>query len=283
MTPEVSVRSRGSADGASALSADCRACCPIGYGSAVMASSADGSRWRLDEIAHAGDEHLDAGYVATYDRKAGTDPAPDLELLRNLGLGETTTLVDLGAGTGRLALAAARTCRRVVAVDVSPAMLAAIRDRAARMRLTNVECVQAGFLSYLHRGKPADVVYSRNALHHLPDLWKGIALQRVAAMLRPGGVLRLRDLVFACEPAELETVVEAWLAGAAERPQDGWTRSELELHVREEHSTYAWLMESMLSRAGFEIREARYGESRVHAAYTCLRDGRHAARSTQEA
>jgi SAM-dependent methyltransferase len=227
--------------------------------------------WWLDEIAHAGDEHLDAAYVAGYDRKAGTDPAADLELLRGMGLDRTSTLVDLGAGTGVLALAAAPLCRRVVAVDVSPAMLAALRSRAERLGLGNVEVVRGGFLTYAHEGGPADFVHSRNALHHLPDFWKGIALQRVAAMLRPGGVLRLHDLVYSFGPSEADTVVEAWLASAATRPEDGWTRPELEAHVRGEHSTYDWLLASLLSHAGFEIREATHRPSRTYSAYTCVR------------
>ncbi len=60
--------------------------------------------WFPDELAHAGDEHLDPEYVLGYDRKAGVDPTEDVALLRNLGLNETHTLVDLGAGTGTLAL-----------------------------------------------------------------------------------------------------------------------------------------------------------------------------------
>ena len=43
-------------------------------------------------------------------------------------------------------------------------------------------------------------IYTRHALHHLPDLWKVVALGRMAALLVPGGVLFLRDLVFAFEP-----------------------------------------------------------------------------------
>jgi cyclopropane fatty-acyl-phospholipid synthase-like methyltransferase len=227
--------------------------------------------WRLDELAHAGGEHLDPEYVATYDRKAGTDPAADLELLRGLGLGATSTLVDLGAGTGGLALAAAAVCRRVVAVDVSPAMLDVVRARAEERGLANVECVQAGFLTYAHGWEPADVVYSRHALHHLPDFWKAVALARVAAMLRPGGGLLLRDLVYAFEPAEAEDVVEAWVARGAAQPEDGWTRDELETHVREEHSTFDWLLRPMLARAGFEIREASVTPSRTYAVYACVR------------
>jgi ubiquinone/menaquinone biosynthesis C-methylase UbiE len=135
-------------------------------------------RWFLDELARAGEEHLDPSYVAGYDRKARLDPSEEVALLRDLGLDETHTLVDLGAGTGAVALAAAELCRRVVAVDVSAAMLALATDEAYRRGLDNVECVEQGFLTYEHRGEPADFVYSRNALHHLPDFWKAIALDR---------------------------------------------------------------------------------------------------------
>src|SRR5579859_2918991 len=90
----------------------------------------DRPAWWLDELAHAGNEHLDADYVASYDRKAGFDPMLDLELLRALGLDDSSTLVDLGAGSGQMALAAARVCRRVVAADVSPVMLDRLRTRA---------------------------------------------------------------------------------------------------------------------------------------------------------
>jgi SAM-dependent methyltransferase len=159
----------------------------------------------------------------------------------------------------------------VVAVDVSPAMLAALAANVERLGLGNVECVRAGFLTYEHQGELADFVYSRNALHHLPDFWKGIALRRAAAVLRRGGVLRLHDLVYAFEPSEAEAAIEAWVAGGAGRPEDGWTREELETHVREEHSTYDWLLRSLLAHAGFEIREASVRPSRTYAAYTCVR------------
>lgn len=45
---------------------------------------------------------------------------------------------------------------------------------------------------------PADL-YSRYALHHLPDFWKALALLRMARMLRVGGILRLSDVVYRFE------------------------------------------------------------------------------------
>jgi ubiquinone/menaquinone biosynthesis C-methylase UbiE len=227
--------------------------------------------WYPDELAHAGPEHLDDAYVANYDRKAGFDPTEELGRLCALGLDEAATLVDLGAGTGALALAAARLCRRVVAVDVSSPMLAALRREATQRELRNVECVRSGFLTYEHTGDPADFVYSRHALHQLPEFWKAIALQRIAALLRLGGVLRVRDLFLSCPLSEVRDVVEAWLARASDRPEYGWTRAELETHLRDEHSTFTWLFEPMLMQAGFEIREATYSDSRIYAGYTCVR------------
>ncbi len=155
----------------------------------------------------------------------------------------------------------------MVAVDVSAAMLELLARRAP----ANVELVQAGFLSYRHAGTPADAVYSRHALHHLPDLWKAVALRRLADVLRPGGVLLLRDLTFSFGPDEAEARLAAWLDGAAATAAQGWTRDELETHLRDEHSTYTWLLEPMLERAGFAIEQAMLDPSGIYAGHLCRR------------
>jgi SAM-dependent methyltransferase len=227
--------------------------------------------WLPDELALAGREHVDPAAVADYDRKARFDPAPDIALLRELGLGKASTLVDVGAGSGTFALAAAAVAERVVAIDASPAMVAAIRAQVAAEGVSNVECVRAGFLTYEHVGEPADVVYSRNALHHLPDFWKGLALSRVASILRPGGVLRLRDLVYSFDLGEAETFVEAWIASGAASSSVGWTPEELRAHVRDEHSTFAWILEEVLQRAGFQLADVRYDASKIFGEYVAVK------------
>jgi ubiquinone/menaquinone biosynthesis C-methylase UbiE len=226
--------------------------------------------WYLDELAHAGPEHLDTTYVPGYDRKAATDPEEDLAVLQRHGLGATDTLVDLGAGTGTFAVAAAALCRRVVAVDVSRPMLAVLEEKLGRDDIANVEVVRAGFLRYEHQGEPADVVYSRHALHHLPDFWKVVALDRIARMLRPGGIFFLRDLVYAFEPGEVGDVIESWLGRATTDPAAGWTQAELATHVREEFSPFSWLLEPMLERAGFRIEDAQI-HGKIYATYVCVR------------
>ncbi len=226
------------------------------------------SDWWLDELAHAGAEHLDPASVAGYERKAGFDPSDDLDALRHHGFDSHSTIVDLGAGTGAFAIAAARLCHHVFAVDVSPAMTAALRARVEEIGIGNVTVVDGGFLSYEHEGEPPGFVFTRNALHQLPDFWKAIALERIASLLRPGGILRLRDLVFDFEPANADESIDAWLSGAVTDPTLGWTAEELAEHVRGEFSTYSWLLDAMLERTGFRIVERHFRRS-AYGTYTC--------------
>jgi ubiquinone/menaquinone biosynthesis C-methylase UbiE len=232
--------------------------------------SASGS-WLFDETDHAGAEHLDQQYVRDYDLKAGFDPSTELETLTDLGLGPDSTLVDVGAGTGEFALAASRVANRVIAVDVSIPMLGVIRSKAAEQRRTNLDIVQAGFRTYQHVGQAPNFVYTRNALHHLPDFWKAIALQRLVNLLPGGGILQLRDLVYSFGPADAKSHLTKWFASATDDSSRGWTSDELMTHVRTEHSTFSWLLETMLLKAGFTIENVSYSDSKVFAAYTCVK------------
>jgi SAM-dependent methyltransferase len=229
------------------------------------------SAWWLDEKRHAGREHFDEAHARRYDAKMDAGAADEVRLLQDAGaLGPDSSVVEFGAGTGQFTLAAAEVCRRVVAVDVSPVMTAVLREKVEGRDATNVESVDAGFLTYQHTGEPADVVYSRFALHHLPDFWKAIALRRIAEMLRPDGVLRLSDVVYSFAAPDAERSIEAWITDTmASDVEAGWTRAELAEHVRDEHSTFTWLLEPMLERAGFEIVDAGYSEDGMLAQYLC--------------
>ena len=225
----------------------------------------------IDELDFAGAEHLDPGFVIGYEQKQGNpDPSADLDVLAAHGVGLTSTIVDFSAGTGIFALAAARRFGHVIAVDISPAMLRVVRDRATEAGLANLDCVQAGFLSYQHAGVPVDAVYTRNALHHLPDFWKGMALVRMAGMMRTGGVMRLHDIIYDFQPLEAETVLAGWLDSASADPARGYTREDFAEHIRNEYSTFRWLLEPMLVSTGFDIETADFRGS-VYGAYTCLK------------
>ena len=224
----------------------------------------------LDELASVGRENVDADHVARYDAKEAWDAEAGVARLVALGLGPTSTVVDLGAGTGQFTLAVAGRAGRVVAVDVSPQMLERLRENVTASGLGNVECVEAGFLTYEHQGPAPDVVFSRWALHHVPDFWKALALQRIRQCLRPGGVLRLLDIVFSFDPSDAAERIDAWcdtlpVHGATD---DDWVRADIEEHVRDEHSTFTWILEPMIERCGFRIEDAHRSDDGIFAEYT---------------
>ena len=227
--------------------------------------------WLLDEVASAGRENLDADHVARYDSKMDAGAADEVRHCQTLGLTDESVVVEIGAGTGQFTLAVAPVCARVVAVDVSPIMLEHLRAKIDRAALDNIDVVQAGFLTYVHGGAPADLVYSRYALHHLPDFWKAIALARVHQILRPGGVLRLWDVVYGFDPADAEDRIEAWCSTGAPSVEADWSRGELEEHVRDEHSTFTWLLEPIIRRCGFAIEDADYSDHGISAKYVLRR------------
>ena len=227
--------------------------------------------WLLDERASAGRENLDANHVSRYDAKEDGDPLGEVRLLENLGLDARSTVLDLGAGTGQFTLAVARICSRVVAVDVSPVMRELLRAKVEASGHRNIECVSAGFLTYEHSGEPVDFAYSRYALHHLPDFWKAQALVRLGQFMRPQAVLRLWDVVYSFQPDEAEERIESWCATGGTGIETDWIRAELEEHVRDEHSTFTWLLEPMIERSGFRIDEADYSVDGIFASYVLRR------------
>jgi putative AdoMet-dependent methyltransferase len=219
--------------------------------------------WTYDEFAQIGLDFADPAEVEAYDRRQGDRDAANAKLLRELGVGKGHVVVDLGTGTGSLAIVAALAGATAHAVDISQAMLDRAKVKAAATGAPGVSFHHAGFLTFAQPPGSVDFVFSQNALHHLPDFWKQAAIARVAAMLRPGGVFYLRDVIFSFEPRERERAVESWFAAVSREDGSGWSRSDFETHVREENSTFAWIIEGMLERAGLVIEK----QERSLAAY----------------
>ena len=153
-------------------------------------------------------------------------------------------------------------------VDVSENMLAFTRRRAAEAGV-EVCLHRAGFLSYEHHGGLADMVTVRSALHQLPDFWKQVALIRIRDLMRAGGVLHLSDAVWSFAPEDWHRAIPAWIDRMGDPQGAGFSPADFETHVREEFSSFDWIVEGMLARAGFSI-EAVIKPMPWYAAYTCL-------------
>ena len=214
--------------------------------------------WIYDEFGQIALDFADPAEVEAYDRRQGDRNVDNARLLEELGVKSGHVVVDLGTGTGSLAIAAAGLGAKVHAVDVSRPMLDRACMNASAANVTGIEFHHAGFLTYRHPAGTADFAFSQFALHHLPDFWKQAALTRIASMLRPGGVFYLRDVVFSFSPEDKARAIEGWLAAVSREDGSGWSRRDFEAHIRDEYSTYAWIIEGMLTRAGFRIEKIEH-------------------------
>jgi ubiquinone/menaquinone biosynthesis C-methylase UbiE len=103
-----------------------------------------------------------------------------------LGVGARgARILDVACGPGTLALLAAREATRVTAVDFSPGMIAALRDRLAAEAIENVE-VRVGDGQALDLPDACfDAAFSMFGLMFFPD--RGRGLHEIRRVLVPGG------------------------------------------------------------------------------------------------
>jgi SAM-dependent methyltransferase len=194
--------------------------------------------------------------------------AADLPLWEELAERQGGTVLELGCGTGRVALHLARRGHEVVGLDVDPELLAVLRERASDFRHSGVglepEALVKPLLADARDFELDSLASLVLAPTHLLQLLSGPgeraeSLRCIAAALRPGGLLAA---------AIIEELPEA--DGAPPplpdvREVDGWVYSSLatevavgpdELLVRRLRQTVS--PEGSLSEEPNEIRIATF-------------------------
>jgi SAM-dependent methyltransferase len=147
--------------------------------------------------------HRAAGYpeVAEYDVWApdydvwAEEMTEDVPFYVELAREAAEPIVELGVGTGRVAIPIAReTGKRVVGIDRSPAMLAVGRERAGDLP---VEFREGDFREFTVDAPVELVICPFRALMHA-ETWtdKRRVLERAAAALKPGGRFAWNAFVF---------------------------------------------------------------------------------------
>jgi ubiquinone/menaquinone biosynthesis C-methylase UbiE len=117
-------------------------------------------------------------------------------VVRSAVVGAQDIVVDLGAGTGFLALEIAPLVSEVIAVDVSEQMLADLEQGAHDQAQRNIRSIVADLGTLDLPPRSVDVVVSSYALHHLTDEDKAQLLRRARVWLRPGGRVVIADMMF---------------------------------------------------------------------------------------
>lgn len=104
-----------------------------------------------------------------------------------------TLILDVGAGTGDLTLELLRRgARRVIALDLTPAMLAAGRAKALAAGVAAAQWVAGDALRLPFEDATFDAVTNAFVLRNLADLHAGLA--EMTRVLRPGGRLVCLDM-----------------------------------------------------------------------------------------
>jgi len=131
-------------------------------------------------------------------------------ILRQLEIERGMRVVDLGCGSGRLTLPAARIVGsegEVLAVDLQPAMLAMVERRAAAEGLQNVRTVQAAAGSGALPAGRFDLALLSFVLGEIPADRRPAAIQEIAAALRLGGRLAVVEGIFDPHRQSREAVI----------------------------------------------------------------------------
>jgi tRNA (cmo5U34)-methyltransferase len=165
------------------------------------------------------------GYVELEERVAAATAGLEIRDALELGVGTAETATRILAQHPRA---------RWTGIDASEPMLA-----RARERLPDADLRRARLEDPLPAG-PFDLVVSALVVHHLDGPGKRDLFRRVAAVLRPGGVLVLGDVVVPERPEDVRIDIDwvvdlpdrlddqlEWLREAGLEPEPLWTEADL--------------------------------------------------------
>lgn len=123
------------------------------------------------------------------------DHAIKQRVLTHAAITSDEQVLDVGCGTGTLAVAAARTAAgvRVTGLDADASILARARKKAAAAGL-EIRFDEGRSTALPYADASFDLVLSTLFFHHLPDDAKRTTATELARVLRPGGRLVVGDL-----------------------------------------------------------------------------------------
>jgi SAM-dependent methyltransferase len=148
------------------------------FGPRVACSISSGASTRMSERVDF------SRNAAVYDRRHGSFLAPEAtrQLAAAAGLGPQSRMLDIGAGTGRVAIPFASCCGQVVGIDVAHSMLANLQTKAAGQPIPTIV---ADACRMPFRERRFDAVVVARLLYLVPA-WLEM-LDEALRVLKPGG------------------------------------------------------------------------------------------------
>ncbi len=134
-------------------------------------------------------------------------------------------VVDLGCGTGQLSLPLAERGARVLAIDVSAAMVGRLQANARERAIGNVEGLVIPIENLSLPAGSVDLVVTSYALHHLRDADKSRVVSAAYQWLRPGGTLVVADMMFGRGGTSQDrAIIRSKVSALAKKGIGGWWR-----------------------------------------------------------
>jgi SAM-dependent methyltransferase len=222
-------------------------------------------------VVVADGHHLDARLEAEWDERAAVwDEVAASDAFRGFReailsaahIQPGDVVVDVGCGTGLVALAAAQNGAHVVGVDASAEMLERLESSARTRGLDMLSLVHGDMRRIPLPDASVDAVVSCYAFHHLSDDGKELACAEAFRVLRPGGRFVTVDMMFRLSLARRDRRIIArkvWML--ARRGPSGLRRlarngARVALRRWEHPASIGW-WHGMLERRGFEVVAAR--------------------------
>lgn len=195
---------------------------------------ADNKTWDFDDVADEYDSwvHGDCPVYARYDEVLDA-------VVAAARVSAGSRVLDLGTGTGNLALRCLARGAAVIGLDPSERMLANARAKTRGNPNVGFRQVDNPFLSIPYPDASFDAVVSTYAFHHVSHRVKPDAVREMLRVLRPGGMWAMGDLAFA----------NAWEEQNALRQHD-WLEDEYFIRIDE--------MRGLLVELGGELRAQQF-------------------------
>lgn len=206
--------------------------------------------------------------ASLYDRW-NTSVVEDIDFYTDEAVGSGGPALELGVGTGRIAIPIAQAGIAVIGVDSSAPMLERCRERAREAGVAELVDLRLGDLRDppVSEKVPLAISPFRAFLHLLDDEERLLTLTRIHDLLRPGG--RFVFDVFSPSGEDIATTHGLWIEREPEifeRADWDATERHLTLRVRapdgETSMDLAWLSQpewnGLLEQSGFSV-EACYG------------------------
>jgi len=155
-----------------------------------------------------------------------------LSFMQNLS---TSSVLDIGCGTGRFAIPIAKIAKHVVGIDTSDDSIKVFRAEVKKQRLKNITGHVMDFRDLANKGE-FDYVLLVNVVHHVPEIHE--LLEKIRKILRKNGTL----VIFEFNPLNLLYV--PWLI----------CYKQAFIHMNKEYfRSNIWTLGRILDQAGYSV------------------------------